>query len=247
MNILDDEFSKIVGLSIKRWSSVQNLKNIAKMGLNDAEQTVTHESKIFIDILLSSQEMREELINDGINPDEFVKGLPENIAKKNLDSFKSLIDASSLIFAHSIIDYTTFEYCKITFKYNPNYWEKLISDKKVSINELKEKGRKEIIHEKLAAYFNLLERESLLTKIDHIFSICHPEPNFQFIDDYKFNRDRIKNIDRNRHDIIHSNMELEEINLAEDDIYYLQFTDFFLWALIKRTFNLEIDRYKMFN
>lgn len=242
----EDHLSKIIGLSFKRWSSIANLRNIAKIGLEQADPIVQKKSKNFVDVFLSSQDLRTEMVSDGEDPDELAEGLPEKITKSNKQRFERSIDATSLIFGHSMLDYSTFEYCKITYHLNQEYWLNKIQNQKISISDLQKKSKDEIIEKKISEYFESFERESLVTKIDSIFAVCSPDANFDPLDDYKYDRSKILEIDRKRHDIIHSNKELEEIDINENDIYYFQFTDLYLFVMLKETFGLEINKYKMF-
>jgi hypothetical protein len=242
----EDHLSKILGLSFKRWSTIANLRNIAKIGLEQAYPDVQKKSKDFVDLFLSSQVLRKEMKSDGVDPDELAEGLPEKINRKNKQNFEKSIDATSLIFAHSIIDYATFEYCKITYYYNQDYWLNKIDNKKISISDLQKKSKSEIIEKKMFDYFESFEGESLATKIDSIFAACSPEKNFVPMDDYKYEKNKILEIDQKRHDIIHTNKDLDKIDITEDDIYYFQFTDLYLFSMLKETFSIEIDKYKMF-
>jgi hypothetical protein len=127
----------------------------------------------------------------------------------------------------------------------PSDWTPIIADKKVSFTSVgrsPEEIRDELIEEKLAQ----LERESLLKKVDLLFRLCPPPPAFAPINNYEFDRERLKKIDDDRHGIIHKDGLGRPIAKIDGDLDFISGTANYLLALVNQRYGVQLNVIKLF-
>jgi len=87
-----------------------------------------------------------------------------------------------------------------------------------------------------------LERESLLVRIERLFALCRPAPDFHPIKNYVYDRDRVERLDRLRHDVVH---RPEGTRLAIPDCYdaieFLFRTGLYLWTMLNYKYGVKMD------
>jgi hypothetical protein len=85
-----------------------------------------------------------------------------------------------------------------------------------------ERDRDTLVTDTIEGLLKKIERESLLTKADRLFQICRPPSGFNKMEDYRFDRDRLKQIDDARHAIVH---HIDSVQTSvRDDIRYMEQT-----------------------
>ena len=167
-------------------------------------------------------------------------GLAETLTRQSINNFKLSVDAASIVFAHSIIDGLAFNLCNVTVIADPEYWENKVIDKKDTLNNFKTKSYKDILKEFIDRYLDDLDRKSLITKIDHLFSVCKPKPG-SIIDNYKYDKEFLEQIDKLRHDIVHGDKINTEIPEITSYIKYMEQTGSYITLLLCDRFNFKLD------
>ena len=89
-----------------------------------------------------------------------------------------------------------------------------------------------------------LEKESLIKKVDKLFQICQPHNDYAPIKDYKFSKERLLALDKNRHDIVHKDIPIKPLPGGDDDIWFLFQTTMYLMGLVNMKFGLKMDPMK---
>jgi len=156
---------------------------------------------------------------------------------------RSAIDKTSIVLGHSILDDIVSECCQVSALLMPDRWTNLIEDRKVNLSEVLQKPAPDISRQLLATYLEQLGRESLLKRLDILNERYQPAPAFQFNGQpYKFDRERLHNIDRHRQRIIHQ-LELSgnEENSVPDDLLYLEATCFYLIFIVSNKHAISVD------
>ena len=172
-------------------------------------------------------------------------GEPENLQQKlatdQLSRFEAAVDSASLIFAHSIVDAAALDYCKVTALTAPDSWAKYVENKRLSLAELKGRDYPQVLAREVIFYVEALERESLLMKIDRLFEVCHPPKGFDPIRDFRFDRERLSELDKLRHEIVHQAGAVKPLPKGADDLWFLEQSTAYLVSLINERFGLRID------
>jgi hypothetical protein len=178
------------------------------------------------------------------NRDEFLQtvggaeGFGNMMAKHKTEIHSTAVDSASMIFSHSILDDVVYRLLKCSLLAQPKDWERHTDSKTASLAEYKDQTYSDIQLSKAQNYLNSLERASLLAKSDALFALCSPPEKFVPMNDYVFDRERLKHLDELRHQVVHGDghVEFKDIN---DELWYMQKTGFFYFALINEKYDLK--------
>ena len=156
---------------------------------------------------------------------------------------QNAVDAASLVFAHSILDYCVNECCRISAAAGIEDWESDVGNRKIGVAEIKGVDYATVLRQMVDAFVEEQgHRKSLVKRIDLLNQKCQPVP--PFVRDelpYTYERDRVARIDLRRQEIVHRtafNMPLESI---EDDLNYLDATTAFVMHLVSHKYRLPIS------
>lgn len=148
------------------------------------------------------------------------------------DTSYASLEAAVLVFYHSLLDATAFDYCRVTVLHAPRDWEQDLKNTQVPLLETQGKSYDQLLQTKLSERLERLERESLLTKLDRLFARCNPPPGWS---PYVFDRARIKRFDDQRHEIIHGKALGKPLTLfpvTDENLFYVQQTGMYLmWSV----------------
>lgn len=226
-----------------RFSVVQSLRRVANLGMPLATPKVHEEWLVFAHQLFHDPQYEHMFLDkkQALQASGGIEGMGKTMAENQLSMFKAAVDAASLVFAHSIVDSAALDYLRVTAAHNHSDWIPFVEQKKISVSTLKGRTYDEIVKDTVAEYLDLLDRQSLLTKVDRLFQICKPEPHFEPMNDYKFDRDRLEKLDRLRHDIVHGSGPVTALEDGDDDVWFLQKTAFYFMGLVNMRYDTRID------
>jgi hypothetical protein len=167
-----------------------------------------------------------------------------NVAAQVLfTSSYAALDAAVLVYYHSLLDASAFDYCRVTALHAPQDWEQDLKATQVPLLETKSKSYDRLLQAKLDERLERLERESLLTKVDRLFARCNPSPGWSPMVGYLFDRDRIKQFDDQRHEIVHGKAigkPLTLFQLSIENLFYVQQTGMYLMGLVNCKYGLRV-------
>lgn len=225
-----------------RFTVVNSLRRVANLGMPAATP------KVYADCLAFAHQMFHDPQYEGIILDKKgalqaggIEGMGKSMANNQLSMFKAAVDAASLVFAHSIVDSAALDFLRVTAAHNHLDWMPFIEQKQISISALKGITYDDIVKDKVFQYIDSLDRQPLLTKVDRLFHICKPEPNFEPMNDYKFDRDRLEKLDCLRHDIVHGSGPVAALEDGDNDVWFLQKTAFYFKALVNMRYDTRIN------
>jgi hypothetical protein len=155
--------------------------------------------------------------------------------------FTLALDAASLVFAHSLLDDAALQLGRVTAEASPGSWERFVGDKQIKLKDARDASYESLLQQKLEAYFNQLERESLLRKIDRLFEVCKPDRDFRPVRDFFFDKDRLESLDRLRHDIIHGPGPVSKLPKDDDDISFMKLCGIHLTMMVHKRFEVQLD------
>jgi len=72
-----------------------------------------------------------------------------------------VVDAASIVLAHSFLDGAAFDYCRVTTLVAPRDWESVLEQRQIKLSEARELGYEQVLKKKLDEFLEQLERESL--------------------------------------------------------------------------------------
>lgn len=238
----EELFTQAYNGIMSRFTAVYSLRRVANLGMPAATP------KIYADCLAFAHQMFHDPQYEGMILDKKgslqaggIEGMSKSMANNQLSMFKAAVDSASLVFAHSIVDSAALEFLRVTAAHNHLDWARLIEKKQISVSELKDLTYDDIVKGKVAQHIDLLDRQSLLTKVDHLFRICKPEPNFEPMNDYKFDRDRLEKLDCLRHDIVHGSGPVAALEDGDNDVWFLQKTALYFMALVNMRYDTRIN------
>jgi hypothetical protein len=84
----------------------------------------------------------------------------------------------------------------------------------------------------------------LLAKVDRLFARCNPPSGWSPMVGYVFDRERIRQFDDQRHEIVHGNAlgkPLTLFQVSDENLLYVQKTGMFFMGLINFKYHLRID------
>ena len=236
--------TRTFGASVRNFSMVKSFKRIAALGLPAAQEQILHESIQFADQIFTDKEYDDLFVDKDVafNFIGSTANMGKAVTSRTISQFKLSVDSSVLIFCHSILDASAFDYCKVSAIADPKSWTKFLEKKQVTLADMRDFSYEQILGRKLEKYFESLERESLLAKIDKLFEICRPPDDFKPIKNYNFDRQAIQKFDRRRHEIVHGELVMHSLPVNDSEIDYYMSTCNYLMGLLNHKFGLRVDQ-----
>lgn len=165
----------------------------------------------------------------------------EMAVAKTLTEAVNGIDGACILFAHSVLDAAAFDYCRVSSLVTPRDWESSVEKRKVELADARDLTFDELLKNKLNEFFEQLERESLLKKVDLLYSKCQPPPGWVVVENYTFDLSRLETLDKLRQEIVHRDGLGKAIPNADQEIEYMMSTSWHLMGLVNYKYNLKID------
>src|SRR5262249_5409830 len=137
----------------------------------------------------------ESLFIKGKGTPEIADSLAAGMTDATMSQAAASVDAASLIFMHSILDGVALDYCRVTAMLAPERWADLVKDRQIKLEEVKGATYDQLLRTALGQYFERLERESLLRKVEMLYRACDPPKAApSAVKGYTFDRERLERI-----------------------------------------------------
>lgn len=242
---MEDEFTILADVWIKLTGDLERVisfNNMGRLGLVSATAQVQANNIVFIEQGLKSDDFKHFLKDPEVFfRDGHDKALIQAMTQKAVGSFKQSLDAASLVFAHSILDAALHDCLRISALAAPEDWMQFVGKRNVALNEIGKKSNTEHLREAIAGELDRLERESLLKKVDRLFQLCKPKKHIYLTNGFRFDRDRLKELDNLRHAIVHApEYELQFSRLLED-LDFLRKSGLHIAVMIAETYNAGLN------
>lgn len=166
-----------------------------------------------------------------------MRSMAMQLTYNSLAEAQSAIDAASLVFAHSLLDDCASECCRISLLADPGAWMQDIVQRKVSVEQLQSSSLDQILADLRASYVEQLTKDALMKRLDTLNAKCQPVAPLRTDGvTYAYDRDRVKNLDALRHQIVHRPAEQKRLpTTLEDDLQFADNTCRFLtWMISQR-------------
>jgi hypothetical protein len=163
------------------------------------------------------------------------------ITGSSVTAFEAALDGASLIFAHSVLDSVIFDWCRVCALAQPEDLLSRVGPKKVSLSDVQgAESFSELLNIAIDGYLNGLERESLIKKLELLFALCRPPSNFEPIEKYHYDRERIVALDNLRHDYVHRGTPGRRVlPRGADDLWFMLNTTNFLVTLVDHRYGIR--------
>lgn len=243
MATAEELFTKTFGSVTSRFTAILSLRKIAGLGIPAVTPALYEEWMGFAVDLFHAPE-NDKFFHDkdaALKELGGVDNLGQQLVENEILTFRAAIDAASLVFAHSIVDGAVLDYLRVTYAHSKDPWIPFVENKNIKISELAQKDNDALIAEKIEALLDELDRQSLLVKSDRLFQICRPEADFRHILDFRFDRNRLEQLDELRHEVVHGSGVVGTLPNGDDDITFLWNTANYYMSLVNMRFDTKID------
>jgi hypothetical protein len=244
MPTAEEVFTETFQRFLKNWSFITALRQVGGVALPIAEIALGQIHADFIE-QMSADPNRQGIIvrRDGSTgpwEESTKKMLQQEMTKGTVTSARTIMDAASLVFAQAVLDDCALAHLRVCSLACPEDWDQFFTDKKIpfsSAGKQVEEIRQSLIDDKLGK----LAFDSLLAKLDLLFQLCTPSRDFAPINNYSYDRDRIRRIDERRQGIIHRNTMTEPHASIDDDLEYTSKTANYLMGLVNQKYGVQIN------
>jgi hypothetical protein len=120
----------------------------------------------------------------------------------------------------------------------PKDCEPFLGNQTATLNELRDSSYEEVFKRRLDKHVEALSRTSLLVRVDRLFALCQPPPEWvDPLHGFQFDREQLRAVDEKRHKIIHGDgVPLPDVDA---DINLLTKSATYLYNLIHHKYNLS--------
>jgi hypothetical protein len=235
-------FNQIFTRWINRESFIRSFRRTSLAAMKEAIRIIEKESALFVDEMMTSPDYEKLFLDKAA----FKKAMPpekivELMTRMTVSQAQIAVDAASIVFAHSFVDGAVLDYCRVTALVAPRDWESVIEQRQIKLSDVREANYDQILRRKLDEFFEQLERESLLRKMDYLFARCKPPEKWSAMHGYVFDRERLERLDRYRQEVIHGNGLVQELADAEAEVDYLMRVTLFSQGLVNLRYGLRLD------
>lgn len=168
--------------------------------------------------------------------EDFMNGLSTAFAKASTRLSTRAVESTTLVFAHTILDETLSECCRISFIASPKEWFQFVQERKVKLGELEK--AKDMRKNKAWEFIGELERESILQRFDFLHKVCAPKMKGKQLPTAWINREQLETFDKLRHRVIHGKRFLRKTPNIEDQIYFAKICGISVLTLVGDTYGL---------
>ena len=183
-------------------------------------------------------ELRKLLIEHNLFEDA-----AKSMTEQSVDTFEASLDAAALIFTHSVLDGAVLDWCRVCSMAEPTDFLPVLADRRIALRDVQQSTFPVLLNTVIRSFLDNLERESLLKKMDLLFKVCRPPSGFEGVPRYRYDRDRLAQLDQLRHDYVHGRERLSRLPNGEYDLLFLRQTGDFMWPLVNQRYDVRMDPY----
>lgn len=236
-------FTRVMKNLTRRHADMLTFRRLSDLGLPVAASTLKQENLDLANAILSDPSYKE-FFTDPKAVIEFFGGpeaMATNTANQELLKYSRIVDAAALVFIHSTVDAAVSDLCRVTMLLDPASWEKYVEATKISLADAKEVGVESLIKAKLGAHLVALEKDSIVKRIERLFAICKPEPEYVAINGFSFDLERMKKLDDTRHRIVHGEGYEIVATPIREDLEFLVKSGLFMFAMVNMRYGVKVN------
>lgn len=236
-------FTEVFLALTQNHSTTNTFIRLASLGKPKIKSELQPENRSFANSIFNDEEYESMFIDK----EKFIKEIggvndfEDLLTTGMMESFDNAVNAASIVFMHSALDAVVTDLCQISALISPDDWFKYIKNKEVSFKKIKSSSYEETYINELDDFIKKIDHKSLIERTQILFSLCQPSKDFQIKSDFSFKKDKLKQIDNLRHEIVHDNGILSSVENVEDKVNYLLNTGLHLWGMIHEKYDLKIN------
>lgn len=196
MPTAEELLSKTYASFMKNWGLIQSLRQVAQIALPVAKEQLAKQNAALVEFMSKDPEFKKIVVmKDGSEAEwsgEVKAFFGTGMTDTSIANFAAAIDAASIVFAQSILDDCALSFLRVCALAVPADWDQYVNDRKVDFNTIKAKDPDGIREVLVSAKLDQLGMESLKKKIDILFALTQPSRDFEPLNDYTFDSDRIE-------------------------------------------------------
>jgi hypothetical protein len=250
MPTAEEVLSETYASFMRSWGIIGSLRQVTEVALPVATEQLLHQNGVLVEAMSKDADYKKIIVSiDGYDKEwsaDIKKFFQTGLTTTSIENFTNAIDAASIVFAQSVLDDCALSLLRVCALASPADWEQFVKDRKVDFNSVKEKSSDTIREELVNAKIDQLGMESLKKKIDILFALTKPEPDFDPVNNYKYDVDQLERIDKLRQAVIHHGGIGKAFTGVEGDLQYIKKTVSFLIALVNKKYGVRIDPKALF-
>lgn len=184
------------------------------------------------------------LLTDSKKVDEYyemMKQQKEQLFKKMTDDAKGALDATAIVCAHGILDASVYMYLQAFSLASPESFRIYTGKKQVTLSNVESKSYEHLHAEKIREFMEgTVEKNSLIYKLDKLHEVAQPK-NTQMNPDHKYDRERLVQFDKARHDIVHGNDWSSRSIDFTTEFFYWNLLNFYLLRVVAEKTGLKLS------
>lgn len=239
---LNEVFSDAFLVMQRAFQNIHNLLSVVVVGLRSQPPVMPR--PIHLDPQMETR--LTDVQKMGLQTPEAEMAMADMNAKTYLLNAINTLDAASLVFAHSILDDLTIQYCQISITAAPEDWQNEVADTKLSLAEFRSKPTEETIRDLPNSYMNSVRRLSLPKRVELLCQKCKPR-KLQIAaftvgeKPFRLDMDRLRVLDKRRHTVVHELNLWEMQDSTDDDLEYMKTVGKYLSVMVGLRYNLRVD------
>lgn len=237
-NVAADQFKILAARALGLWCVVKLFREVGRRGIPSTRELVGQKTARILEALDPATRAISEINQPGFRD----KILGDTVEAAETAAV-SAIDKTSIVLAHSILDDVMTECGRLSALLTPEDWISSVEKQTVSLAEVRSKSSDEILREMLARHVRRVSKKSLLKRANILNQKYQPAPAFQFDSKpYKFDGDRLEQIDKHRHRIIHRlDFFGADEKVVANDLRYLEATCFYFIFIVARKHGVTVN------
>lgn len=169
------------------------------------------------------------------------EGISKTLTDAQVRSARAAVDAASLVFMHTTLDVAVSDLCEVVALISPEAWDDWIGRRQVNLERVRQSPYAEIRQQAIADALVALRKESLMKRIDCLFSFCRPPADHELLRGFQFDSVRLRALDHARQEAVHGRGPETVASITVDDLEFLQRTGLHLLALLNWKFDIRVD------
>lgn len=236
------KYQKVIARIISTYSQIITFSNCSIKGYNKISKDLYNENYSYIAPRLQNMVPNSEgVIKKYGSYEQLAAEYSSNITQDSLNQSVIVLESSSIILLHCMLDISLNDLLQITVELEPDYWNKRIDKSDVKYDVFLKHSKDEIIKKRMDKIINKIDRESVIVKCKYLLEICKPLQKKEFIKNYKLDIDLLEEYDNKRHTLIHINFKNLVKNEASIIVNYFKDTALFFCGMIGEKYNFRIN------
>jgi hypothetical protein len=225
--------------SMAAWRTVFAFLVFVRAGKEKTSQTL-------LETALSAAEAHSrpgQATSPALSP-EVARAFAADMAHNMIENALAAVNAAAVVFAHTVIDSAVNDLLSVAAKARPEEWADLVAEEKftVTLRQIDRANLPTLMTERISLYLKRLANQSMPNRVQALNDCCRKcSPAVPSLPGYKFDIERIEEVDRLRRDIVHGGGLASKIHDTAELVSFMWKSNFFLITLVQSSSGLKFD------